>query len=137
MGTTLKVILIIAVISIIGWSPKSYPPYAYGTWSPTLTDVTNSSGAAVSAGRYIRIGNIVTFSLTITTTTSAGSSATTVRATLPVASAFTTATQASGANSGLRGSVDSDAANDAITINWTSNTGGGETITISGQYIIL
>lgn len=112
------------------------PLVASGTWSPTLTDGTNSSGASVSAGRYTRVGNIVTFSLTFTTTTSSGASATTVTATLPVASDFTTTSQASGTNSGLRGSVTSTTG-DLLSIDWTSNTGGSETITITGQYIIL
>lgn len=120
-----------------GYGHWATPPLiASGTWSPTLTDGTNSSGASVSAGRYTRVGNIVNFSLTFTTTTSSGASATTVTATLPVASDFTTTSQASGTNSGLRGSV-SSTTGDLLSIDWTSNTGGSETITITGQYIIL
>lgn len=138
MGTILKYsIVIIAAIAIGSWSPKAYAPYAYGQWTPTMADGTNSSGASASAGNYTRTGNVVTFSFTLTTTTSAGASATDVTASLPIASNFSATTQTSGTNSGLRGGVACNTTSDLITISWTSGAGGSETIIVTGQYRIL
>jgi hypothetical protein len=112
-------------------------PTKSGTWTPTLSDITNSSGVSLDGARFTRVGNVVTFTIRFVTTTSAGASSTSISATLPVSSNFTNVNQAAGTNSGLRGYVEADASSDILIINWVSGTGGSETIVVSGQYTIF
>ena len=113
------------------------PALAAGTFTPTLTAVTNTSSPLLDGARYTRIGNIVTFSFRFSVTTSSGSSASTIRVTLPVASSFSNTNQAAGTCSGSLGRVEADAANDELIVAWTSGAGGTETIVVTGQYTIL
>lgn len=113
------------------------PVLASGTYTPTLTAVTNTSTPLLDGARYTRIGNIVTFSLRFSVTTSAGSSASSIRVTVPVASSFSNINQAAGTCSGTLGRVESDATNDELIVAWTSGAGGTETIVVTGQYTIL
>lgn len=120
-----------------GGSVIEGPMVAAGTFTPTLTAVTNTSSPLLDGARYTRIGNIVTFSLRFSVTTSSGSSASSIRVTLPVASSFSNINQAAGTCSGSLGRVESDATNDELIVAWTSGAGGTETIVVTGQYTIL
>ena len=76
-----------------------------GTWTPTLTNVTNVSSSTASVGQYLRIGNVVTCSVyfdadPVTTGT------TQVDLTLPIASNFSSGIQCLGAGMTNGGSYD-------------------------------
>lgn len=113
------------------------PALASGTYTPTLTAVSNTSSPLLDGARYTRVGNIVTFSLRFSVTTTSGSTSSSIRVTVPVSSSFNNANNAAGTNSGLTGRVEADATNDELVIAWVSGTGGTETITVTGQYTIL
>lgn len=113
------------------------PILAAGLFTPTLTAVSNTSSPLLDGARYNRVGNVVTFSLRFSVTTTSGSTSSSIRVALPVSSAFNNANNAAGTNSGSLGQVEADAANDELTVSWISGTGGSETITVTGQYTIL
>lgn len=131
-----KLILISFIFIIIAFSPKAYDPSSFGTWTPTITSTTNVSSNTPHSGNYIRIGNKVIFSSEIDITPTSGSTNTSFNASLPIPSNFTTLYDASGTNSGHIGTVLSDATNDVLTVTFTSEVSGAQTITINGTYWI-
>lgn len=136
MGTTLKIIITAVILITFSW--KAYPPYAYGTWAPTVTDITNATGSsAAGAGSYVRIGNVVTFSITLSVSPTAGLSQTQVDITLPIASAMANAYELSGTCSGTRGRVVGQTTNDRASVIFVSDVSGTETITVHVTYRII
>lgn len=114
------------------------PTLAEGTWTPTLTDITNVTTSSVAgAGSYLRVGTKVTFSVQLSVTPTAGASLTQVDITLPIASALANTYELSGVNSGLRGYVIGQTANDRASVVFTSDVSGAETITVHVTYRIL
>jgi hypothetical protein len=69
-----------------------------GTWTPVITDGGGGSITGTATGFYQRVGNIVSFSGTISIP--GGYGYTTIEATLPISSNFTVVTDASGSVSG-------------------------------------
>lgn len=102
---------------------------ASGTYTPTLTHVSNISASTAAIAQWIRIGNVVTVSGKVNITFTLGT--VTLGISLPIASNFATETQCAGA-SGLTNSlftttsigVHADAANDraSLTFNTASST---------------
>lgn len=116
----------------------STPTLAEGTWTPTLTDITNVTTSSVAgAGSYLRVGSKVTFSVQLSVTPTAGASLTQVDITLPIASALANTYELSGVNSGLRGYVIGQTTNDRASVVFTSDVSGAETITVHVTYRIL
>lgn len=113
-----------------------------GTYTPTLTGVTNVTSSTPANCQYIRNGNtvIVYGSLQVTTTLAV---ATEVDISLPVASNIAAATDANGVGNassaiGTNGYVDGDATNDRARLNFIGlAVGGSGTIFFSFSYTIL
>lgn len=67
-----------------------------GTYTPTLTNVANAPTIAANAFQYMRVGNVVTVSGSLSIDPTTTSIITQVRISLPIASAMTASTQVSG-----------------------------------------
>jgi hypothetical protein len=98
---------------------------SWGTYSPSLTGVTNIGSTNTVSGLYLRVGNTVTVSGTVElTTTAAGSTLSEIDLSLPIASNFSAASDAAGtfANSAddESGEVSADATNDRLRLRWKS-----------------
>lgn len=114
-----------------------------GIYTPTVTDVVNTSTYTVRECRYSRVGDIVTVSGQIELNTAAGAG--TVSAflvSLPIASAFTTSYQASGSgalNVTRDGSiwVSSDVASDKVQMNFISDAAVTYSASFMFQYRVL
>lgn len=72
----------------------------YGTFTPSLTNVTNIAASTASAGQYMRVGNTVTFSGQVNIDPTAAGY-TVLRMTIPVASNFSASRNAAGTFSSL------------------------------------
>lgn len=68
-----------------------------GTWTPTLTSISNLGTLTAYAGQYTRIGDVVTFSLIVGINPTAATTETKFGISLPVASNFASVIQAAGA----------------------------------------
>jgi hypothetical protein len=104
------------------------PTATSGTYTPTKTNVANVSGSTAYVTAYYRVGNVVTVSGRLDISVTTGSTITTIRLSLPIASNFTDATQCSGhltSDSNLdNGAIYSDATNDQAFVSFRpANTG--------------
>ena len=72
------------------------PTLASGTWTPTVTIISNASSASSDVCRYIRIGNVVTCSGYLAIAPSGSTVTVEVRLTLPIATSFLGSSKASG-----------------------------------------
>lgn len=122
-------------------------PYSSGTYSPTLTGVTNVTGTP-SLGNvfYHRIGSVVTVTGEISPNVTTGSLNGTVRITLPVASTISSQTDAAGViNLGTTGASTivagqgvayGDTAHSAVDLEFLSPTSGSIDLYFTFTYII-
>lgn len=69
---------------------------ASGTWTPTVTTISNASSASSSTSRYTRVGNIVTCSGPLNIAPSGAAVTVEVRLTLPIPTTFAGSARASG-----------------------------------------
>lgn len=122
-----------------------HPQYALesvvysGTWTPTLTNVTNVDTSTPSACNFTRVGGVVVFSGTIQIDPTA-TGTTSVGVSLPIASNFTSVVHAAGAfNDAFNqsGRIQADATNDRLAFQFTANNTTNSTFTFSGSYRIL
>ncbi len=117
-----------------------------GTWTPTVTNVTNMGTSTVYSGQCLRVGKIVSFTMSIGLNPTA-TGATAVRFSLPIASAFTTSTNANGlgrvGNSGssselaINAGLEAAAATDDLSYLWYASVDTDQQHFITGSYIIL
>ncbi len=96
-----------------------------GTFTPTLTNVTNIASSTAYAGQYIRVGNVVTVSGTLSfQCTSAAVTGTEIGLTLPVASNFSSSIQLSGSagitDASIAAGIEADPTNDRARIYFKS-----------------
>lgn len=99
---------------------------ASGTYTPTITTVSNATGAATTC-RWIRLGNVVKVGGTITFIAFTGSGTANVRISLPLASNFTSTSDASGAihfSNSLSGGIQfiANTANDTMDLYWSAGS---------------
>jgi hypothetical protein len=119
------------------------PTNASGTFTSTITNGTNVTSSTFVSASYIRSGNTVQAIVQVQITATVNSSVTTFDLSLPVASAFTTATQARGVvteNNNGTGQALSNDTNDRLTVSYTSgaaSAGVGKVVTVSFQYDVL
>lgn len=116
---------------------------AYGTYTPTSTNVLNLDSSTPHSAQWLRVGNTVTVSGTLLIdATAAGSTQTQVRLTLPVASALTDTNELAGAGCvqaptympvGVTGGVLSDTA----VLEWGSQSTASHTLTYTYTYRVL
>lgn len=118
-----------------------------GTYTPTLTNISNVASSSIQITRYSRIGDDVTVSGAILLTpTTGGTTNTQFRINPPIASNFTTAYQASGVMTRASGSasyepgtISSDATTDQIVFTFvaTDSSPASRIITFTYKYTIL
>lgn len=119
-----------------------------GTYTPTLTNVSNISASTARQCQYLRVGNVVTVTGQFDATHSAtGTVATEVGISLPVASAFTTAYQCGGAATSFQApasgfvnaqSIEADATNDRARVRWANAAiSGSVTYTFTFSYEVI
>ena len=93
-----------------------------GTYTPSVTNVTNIQATTPRLAQYLRVGNTVTVSGSIEIDpTATGASA--IRLTIPVASNFANDYDCGGTFStttGVAGAISADAATDTVTFNWNA-----------------
>lgn len=117
---------------------------ASGTYTPTLTNVTNVAASTASLCQWIRVGNVVTVSgevqIDITTTLLASE----LGMSLPIASALTATTQMGGQanafdieqSAGIK--IRADATNDRAQFVWINQvTAANQTYSFTFTYLIL
>lgn len=113
-----------------------------GTWTPTLTGVTNISSTESFQCSYVRIKDYVMFDgLFRAAKTATGAVAgTSLGISLPIASNFTNALDAHGVfmTNGQTegGSIESDATNDRLSAVWTANVTTNRFYRFTGGYFI-
>jgi hypothetical protein len=116
-----------------------------GTYTPTLTNVTNVSSSTAFVCNYIRVGAIVYVSgfVTIDPTTAAGTS-TELGISLPIASAFVGGAEASGVgvlangtSMGDTGPIGPDVTNDRLALSFFANDLASRNWTFTAMYRIV
>jgi hypothetical protein len=122
---------------------------ASGTYTPTLTNVTNVAASTARVCQWIRVGNVVTVSggVDIDTTT-AGGTATELGLSLPIASSITLPEQLGGTACSSRtvagasisaqiGNIQGDAPNDRAQLITNSSDAQNNYWSFSFQYVVL
>jgi hypothetical protein len=95
-----------------------------GTYTPTLTNVTNVAASTTGVCQYMRVGNVVTVSGQLSINPTTASANTVLRMTLPIASSFTGTSRALG---GTAASITSGTYGQSLAIlGFTSATGQAE-----------
>lgn len=112
------------------------------TYTPTLTGVTNVDGSGSAVCAYVRIGNVVMVSGSITVDpTAAASTLTELGISLPVASDFSLTTHCGGTSCALSllepGSISADTTNDRATLRFLSQTTSSHSISFMFMYQII
>lgn len=104
-----------------------------GTYTPTLTSVSNVTSTTQVACQYLRVGACVTVSGSLyVTPTAAASTGTQIGISLPVASNFANFYEAAGVssdNNGISGNVAADATNNRAQLEFL-NTASGERLVV-------
>jgi len=121
--------------------PGLVPSYEQGTWTPSITGITNISSSTARLSMYQRIGDIVFGSFTIdVSATSTGD--TQGRIDLPISSNFTSQYDVSGGGAAMRSTgtpgvgVFADTSNDEIQFRYNAPTTLSMNITVSFTYLV-
>lgn len=97
---------------------------ASGTWTPTLTAITNISASSGQLSQWIRVGNVVTVSGSVGITPTASGTTTEIRLSLPIASNFTVVSNCAGSANNAIGTspavIRPDTANDEAILSFQS-----------------
>lgn len=116
----------------------------YGTYTPTLTAITNVSASSANTSGWIRIGNAVLVFAQISVTATAAGALTVIDISLPVASNFGATTQAVGVGSIFTAgtevaaiSVSANATNDRARATFVSSSVNARTYTLVFGYIVI
>lgn len=116
-----------------------------GTYTPTLTNVTNISTSSAFLANYIRVGSIVFVSgnVTIDPTTASGTP-TELGISLPIASSFTGGSEAAGVgvlgqggSIGDTGPIGADTVNDRLALSFNANDLASRNWTFNAMYRIV
>lgn len=116
--------------------------FASGTYTPTLTNVTNITASTAAVCQYMRVLTAVTVSGSVSITATAAGNAV-LRMSLPIASNFASATQAGGtfatttAGGTAQGGIVADATNKTFTFQFVAANTTATTYTFSLTYQIV
>ncbi len=115
---------------------------ASGTYTPTLTNVTNVASSTPSACQWIRVGNVVTVSGLFDVDPTSASVATELGISLPIASALTAASNVGGTASSITlvsntGGIQADATNDRARLSYVPPSNAATTMGFTFTYVIL
>lgn len=114
---------------------------AHGTYTPTITAVTNVSATTARLCTYMRVGNTVTVSGQLDIDPTA-TGITVVGISLPIASNFTTVYQLGGAGhaptvAGHGASIMADTTNDRAQLSYVDSVGSNGTMTFTFTYQVV
>lgn len=114
---------------------------AYGTYTPTLTNVANLDASTAYACQYLRVGNTVTVSGKVDIDPTLAATVTQLGISLPIASNFTAQEQCGGtaAASGIAGQVAAiraDATNDRAELVYVSGDITNQSMYFSFTYVV-
>lgn len=114
-----------------------------GTYTPTLTSVTNVASSTPRLSTYLRVGDTVTVSGTLTITATGNNARTTIGISLPIESNFSTAYQCGGtaftqanASAGIGASIYADATNNRAEMDYFE-TAATDTFSFQFTYQII
>ena len=117
---------------------------ASGTYTPTLTGVTNVASSTAYPCQYMRVGNTVTVSGLVELTPTANNTQTTIRISLPISSAFVnnyelggTAHTIGNTTAGHGASIEADATNDEALMDYYETHGVSDTFTFTFTYQVI
>jgi hypothetical protein len=116
------------------------PPITSGTYTPTITNVTNVTSSSALVCQWLRIGNVVTVSGSVDVDPVATGVSTVIRLSLPVASNFATAGQLGGScgNVAFTSShVGPDAINDAARLEFFTSFASVNSISFTFTYLVV
>lgn len=111
-----------------------------GTWTPTLTSVTNIAASLASVGQFMRVGNTVTISGSVQIDPTATGAAQ-LDMSLPVPSNFTGFQNAAGFartdNGDIAGTIEANTTTDVLSLKLTATTTNNRNVTFQATYRIL
>lgn len=117
---------------------------ASGTYTPTLTGVTNVTSTTAYVCQYMRVGNVVTVSGKIEVTPTVNNAQTTIGVSLPIASNFANSQECGGAAHSVANTVlghgaaiYADATNDRAEMDYFETHGASDTFSFSFTYQII
>ena len=115
-----------------------------GTYTPTLTGITNVTSSTAYVCQYMRVGNVVTVSGKIEVTPTLNNAQTTIGISLPIASNFASSQQCGGSShtvantvAGHGGAIYADATNDRAEMDYFETHGASDTFAFSFTYQII
>ena len=115
-----------------------------GTYTPTLTGVTNVSSTTARKCQWMRVGNVVTVSGQMEVTATANNAQTTLGISLPVSSNFGTAYECGGAGytkgntvAGHGASIYADATNNRAEMDYFETHGAADTFAFNFTYEVI
>jgi hypothetical protein len=116
-----------------------------GTYTPTLTSVTNVAATTSDVFQYMRVGSVVTVSGQISVDPTSNGNAVEVGISLPIASDFSSLTQCSGTAHGFDGSdngrsagITADTTNNRAALGWVEVNGAANNLwTVHFTYLIV
>lgn len=125
-----------------GSTAMTYLDLAGAGTNPTITGVANVGSSSSPVIQYTRAGSRVSLSGYVNITPTAGTTKTTFRVSLPIASNFISATEAPGSGTATDGTsfvaagIIADATNDELQVSFTSLNTSSHTVTFSVTYVI-
>ena len=115
-----------------------------GTYTPTLTGVTNVTSSTAYVCQYMRVGNVVTVSGKIEVTPTINNTQTTIGISLPIASNFANSNELGGTShtvantiAGHGAAIYADATNDRAEMDYFETHGASDTFAFSFTYKII
>lgn len=115
-----------------------------GTYTPTLTGVTNVTSSTAYVCQYMRVGNVVTVSGKIEVTPTLNNTQTAIGISLPIASNFANSGQCGGSSytvantvAGHGAAIYADATNDRAEMDYFETHGASDTFAFSFTYQII
>jgi len=115
-----------------------------GTYTPTLTGITNVTSSTAYVCQYMRVGNVVTVSGKIEVTPTINNAQTTIGISLPIASNFSSSEQCGGSShtvanttAGHGAAIYADATNDRAEMDYFETHGASDTFSFSFTYKII
>lgn len=120
------------------------PKLVTGTYTPTLTGVTNVASSTAYTCQYMQVGNMVTVSGQIFVNPTSNNAETTIGISLPIASNFGnsyelggTAHKQANTDAGHGAGIYADATNNRAEMDYFETHGGGDTLSFTFTYQII
>lgn len=136
-GTTLA-----AGVTASSLSSVAAGTISQGTYTPTLTNVTNIASSTASVCHYMRVGNVVTVGGSVTLTPTATGTDTVLGMSIPVASNFAAATDCGGVATAPAGTptpfaILADTTNNRVQLQCLTNTNLSRTYYFNFTYRVI